>query len=225
MEVFLLVLLFGLVHTGKDGEQFDQRQDFAKKEDNYEQRGEDSFPWNNLEQLAELERSAEYSIKVIVLTMNRWDERMWDIIIHGLGNKARWWPGQSLWRGSWDPCLPLPGSSTQTRSNWRFTWTKIPQEVRIVYKSVLDRLYVRQGVGLWPILHSSILLVDRHRLASPWLHPFGRNLRTAAWPWQCHRQNCREKYWTQVIEIVMVNIMVIVMATMMTSLWLGQAGQ
>ena len=71
MEVFLLVLLFGLAHTGKDGEQFDQRQDFAKKEDNDEQRGEDSFPWNNLEQLAELERSAEYSIKVIVLTMNR----------------------------------------------------------------------------------------------------------------------------------------------------------
>ena len=71
MEAFLLVLLFGLVHTGKDGEQFDRRQDFAKKEDNDEQRGEDSFPWNNLEQLAELERSAEYSIKVIVLTMNR----------------------------------------------------------------------------------------------------------------------------------------------------------
>ena len=71
MEVFLLVLLFGLAHTGKDGEQFDRRQDFAKKEDNDEHRGEDSFPWNNLEQLAELERSAEYSIKVIVLTMNR----------------------------------------------------------------------------------------------------------------------------------------------------------
>ena len=71
MEAFLLVLLFGLVHTGKDGEQFDQRQDFAKKEDNVEQRGKDSFPWNNPEQLAELERSAEYSIKVIVLTMNR----------------------------------------------------------------------------------------------------------------------------------------------------------
>ena len=71
MEVFLLVLLFGLVHTGKDGELFDRRQDFAKKEENEEQRGEDSLPWNNLEQLAELERSAEYSIKVIVLTMNR----------------------------------------------------------------------------------------------------------------------------------------------------------
>ena len=71
MEVFLLVLLFGLAHTDKDGEQFDRRQDFAKKEDNEEQRGEDSLPWNNLEQLAELERSAEYSIKVIVLTMNR----------------------------------------------------------------------------------------------------------------------------------------------------------
>ena len=71
MEVFLLVLLFGLVNTGKDGEQFDRRQDFAKKEENEKQRGEDSLPWNNLEQLAELERSAEYSIKVIVLTMNR----------------------------------------------------------------------------------------------------------------------------------------------------------
>ena len=71
MEVFLLVLLFGLVNTGKDGEQFDRRQDFAKKEENEKQHGEDSFPWNNLEQLAELERSAEYSIKVIVLTMNR----------------------------------------------------------------------------------------------------------------------------------------------------------
>ena len=83
MEVFLLVLLFGLAHTGKDGEQFDRRQDFAKKEDNDEQRGEDSFPWNNLEQLAELERSAEYSIKVIVLTMNRWEERIWDILNMG----------------------------------------------------------------------------------------------------------------------------------------------
>ena len=76
MEVFLLVLFFGLAHTGKDGEQFDRRQDFAKKEDNEEQRGEDSLPWNNLEQLAELEKSSEYSIKVIVLTMNRWEERI-----------------------------------------------------------------------------------------------------------------------------------------------------
>ena len=32
---------------------------------------EDYLPWDNLTQLAELEQTADYSIKVIVLTMNR----------------------------------------------------------------------------------------------------------------------------------------------------------
>ena len=33
--------------------------------------GDDSLPWSNLEELAELEKKAEYTIKVIILTMNR----------------------------------------------------------------------------------------------------------------------------------------------------------
>ena len=32
---------------------------------------QNSLPWKDLEELAELERSAEYTIKVIILTMNR----------------------------------------------------------------------------------------------------------------------------------------------------------
>ena len=32
---------------------------------------QNSLPWRDLEELAELERSAEYTIKVIILTMNR----------------------------------------------------------------------------------------------------------------------------------------------------------
>ena len=32
---------------------------------------QDSLPWSNLEELAELEKKAEYTIKVIILTMNR----------------------------------------------------------------------------------------------------------------------------------------------------------
>ena len=32
---------------------------------------QNSLPWTDLEELAELERSAEYTIKVIILTMNR----------------------------------------------------------------------------------------------------------------------------------------------------------
>ena len=79
MEFHLLILLLSFAkaeeqatHAGSD-DQYDigdmrRRGDIGDSDGVQEQ---DSLPWANLEQLAELEREAEYTIKVIILTMNR----------------------------------------------------------------------------------------------------------------------------------------------------------
>ena len=78
MEIHLLILLLRfakaeeqVTHAGSD-HQYDigdmRRRGDIGDSDGVEQ---DSLPWENLEQLAELEREAEYTIKVIILTMNR----------------------------------------------------------------------------------------------------------------------------------------------------------
>ena len=79
----LLVLLFSFAKAGRGSKEqainYDSDQYNVKRGDLSEgilgEGGEggdqDSLPWRDLEELAELERNAEYTIKVIVLTMNR----------------------------------------------------------------------------------------------------------------------------------------------------------
>ena len=68
MELYLVIILLSCAKAGgleaqaaHGSDQFDVIGDGDQ----------DSLPWNNLEDLAELEKNAEYSIKVIILTMNR----------------------------------------------------------------------------------------------------------------------------------------------------------
>ena len=71
MEFHLLILLLSLANAGTNAgsdDQYDVRKGDLS-EGGVEQ---DSLPWDNLEELAELERKAEYTIKVIILTMNRY---------------------------------------------------------------------------------------------------------------------------------------------------------
>ena len=80
----LLVLLFSFAKAGRglkeqatnyDSDQYNvKRGDLSEGilgEESGEGGDQDSLPWRDLEELAELERNAEYTIKVIVLTMNR----------------------------------------------------------------------------------------------------------------------------------------------------------
>ena len=76
----LLVLLFSFAKAGRGSKEqainYDSDQYNVKRGDLSEgilgEGGDqDSLPWSDLEELAELERNAEYTIKVIVLTMNR----------------------------------------------------------------------------------------------------------------------------------------------------------
>ena len=70
MEFHLLILLLSLANAATNAgsdEQYDVRKGDLS-EGGVEQ---DSLPWDNLEELAELEKKAEYTIKVIILTMNR----------------------------------------------------------------------------------------------------------------------------------------------------------
>ena len=70
MEFHLLILLLSLANAATNAgsdDQYDVRKGDLS-EGGVEQ---DSLPWENLEELAELEKKAEYTIKVIILTMNR----------------------------------------------------------------------------------------------------------------------------------------------------------
>ena len=70
MEFHLLILLLSLANAATNAgsdDQYDVRKGDLS-EGGVEQ---DSLPWDNLEELAELEKKAEYTIKVIILTMNR----------------------------------------------------------------------------------------------------------------------------------------------------------
>ena len=68
MELYLVIILLSCAKAGGLGAQA------AHDSDQFDVSGDGdqaSLPWNNLEDLAELEKNAEYSIKVIILTMNR----------------------------------------------------------------------------------------------------------------------------------------------------------
>ena len=68
MELYLVIILLSCAKAGGLGAQA------AHGRDQFDVSGDGdqaSLPWNNLEDLAELEKNAEYSIKVIILTMNR----------------------------------------------------------------------------------------------------------------------------------------------------------
>ena len=68
MELYLVIILLSCARAGGLGAQA------AHGSDQFDVSGDGdqaSLPWNNLEDLAELEKNAEYSIKVIILTMNR----------------------------------------------------------------------------------------------------------------------------------------------------------
>ena len=67
MEFHLLILLLSFAKAArglKEQATHDGSNDGGAVE-------QDSLPWINLEELAELEKNAEYTIKVIILTMNR----------------------------------------------------------------------------------------------------------------------------------------------------------
>ena len=76
----MLVLLFSFAKAGRglkeqainyDSDQYNVKRGDLSEGILGEGGDQDSLPWSNLEELAELERNAEYTIKVIVLTMNR----------------------------------------------------------------------------------------------------------------------------------------------------------
>ena len=67
MELYLVIILLSCARAGGLEAQA------APGSDQFDVIGDqDALHWNNLEDLAELEKNAEYSIKVIILTMNRW---------------------------------------------------------------------------------------------------------------------------------------------------------
>ena len=76
----MLVLLFSFAKAGRglkeqainyDSDQYNVKRGDLSEGILGEGGDQDSLPWSDLEELAELERNAEYTIKVIVLTMNR----------------------------------------------------------------------------------------------------------------------------------------------------------
>ena len=71
MKFHLLILLLSLAKAEGLEEQGDDQYDVRKGDLSEGGVEQDSLPWENLEELAELERKAEYTIKVIILTMNR----------------------------------------------------------------------------------------------------------------------------------------------------------
>ena len=79
MESHLLLLLLSFARAGRGlkeaSDQYNVKRDDLSEgilgQESGEGGGQDSLPWSDLEELAELEKNAEYTIKVIVLTMNR----------------------------------------------------------------------------------------------------------------------------------------------------------
>lgn len=79
MESHLLLLLLSFARAGRGlkeaSDQYNVKRDDLSEgilgKESGEGGGQDSLPWSDLEELAELEKNAEYTIKVIVLTMNR----------------------------------------------------------------------------------------------------------------------------------------------------------
>ena len=108
MEFHLLVVLLicfakagrGLKEeaTHYDSDQYNvRRDDLSEGILGKESADQDLLPWSDLEELAELEKKAEYTIKVIILTMNRCAARQSIINILKLYSLRR--IGLSHWRG------------------------------------------------------------------------------------------------------------------------------